>query len=406
MTYDYPVIAILAGALLTYVIATGVGTLLVRAGFPLVSSGRRIGCIDGLRGYLALSVLLHHFIIWMQVTRLGGAWSAPSLNLFNNVGAGGVALFFMTTGLVFYPQVLGGMRAMSWPTLYVTRAFRILPLIAVSLAIITAIIMRETGRLPDGQYPAAAVQWLTSWGQPPLLGYADSWRMDAGVLWSLWYEWLFYLLVLPACVLGRDLVRGRLPSWVLPALVLATTLALRQIPSLDYGMMTYLPLFTIGMLAFECQRSDACRRVFKSRAMTVVALACLAGGMLSAPTPYGLAQLPLYGVFFTSVACGNDLAGTLRMKGALLLGECSYGIYLLHGIALSLLFTEGAAGIGRLATGKLPLLLPFVATLVIAAAAATYLLVERPAIRAGRAIARRGFGQTVRPDDQVLEIAP
>ncbi len=93
---------------------------------------RRIGCIDGLRGYLALSVLIHHFIIWMQVTRLGGVWEVPSVRLFNQLGAGAVALFFMTTGLVFHPRGLAGFRVCSWPAIYTTRLFRIMPLVIVS----------------------------------------------------------------------------------------------------------------------------------------------------------------------------------------------------------------------------------------------------------------------------------
>ena len=405
MTNTYPVLAIMAGAVLTYIVATGIGTLLVRAGFPVAPGDRRIGCIDGLRGFLALSVLIHHFVIWMQVTRLGGTWSAPSVNLFNNLGAGGVALFFMTTGLVFYPRVLSGWRATSWPATYLTRAFRILPLILVSTAIVTALIAARTGRIPDGAFPIAALQWITSWGQPPLLGYTDSWRMDAGVLWSLWYEWLFYLLVLPVCALARDLSGKRLPSWLLPVTILLASLVLRHIPRLDFGIMTYLPLFAIGMLAFECQRSQACRRLFRSRWLMAAAPVCLVTAMVAAPTPYGVGPMALYGVFFTSVVCGNDLAGILRTRGALLLGDCSYGIYLLHGIVLSLLFTDPAI-VGWLPTGYLPALLPIIAAAVTLITAGTYLMVEKPSIRTGRSIAKRLFNQRLRPDDPVVEVAP
>lgn len=405
MVSNYPVAAIAVGAVAACIVATVAGSVLVRAGFPLPSGDRRIGCIDGLRGYLALSVLIHHFIIWLQVTRLGGTWSAPGINLFNSLGSGGVALFFMTTGLVFYPRVLAGFRKTSWPATYATRVFRIVPLVVFSVAVITVIVMLRTGHRPDGAFPAAALQWVTSWGEPPLLGYADSGRLNAYVLWSLWYEWLFYIFMLPACAFGMDLIRGRLPNWILPAGLLAAALVVRRyhVPG---GLVPYMPLFAIGMLAFECQRNSTIRHILKVRWMALPAIACLAAGMVSAPTPYGIVQLPLYGFFFVAVACGNDLAGLLRTRGALLLGECSYGIYLLHGTVLSLLFVEGASIVSPLATEHLPILLPLAALAVACITPVVHLAIERPAIRAGRSIARHLPSRQPRTEQPKLEVVP
>ena len=80
-------------------VATVVADLAVRGGFPVPGGARRIGCVDGLRGYLALSVMIHHFAIWIQVTRLDGQWQPLTRNILNSMGSGAVALFFMTTGL-------------------------------------------------------------------------------------------------------------------------------------------------------------------------------------------------------------------------------------------------------------------------------------------------------------------
>lgn len=164
------------------------------------------------------------------------------------------------------------------------------------------------------------------------------------------------------------------------------------------GMAFYMPLFAIGMLAFECQRNSTIRRIFNARWVALPALACLALGMVSAPTPYGIAQLPLYGCFFIAVACGNDLVGVLRTRGALLLGECSYGIYLLHGTVLSLLFVDCESLIRPIATERLPLLIPVVALVVVCITPVVYLAIERPAIRAGHLIARRWLERHPRAD--------
>jgi peptidoglycan/LPS O-acetylase OafA/YrhL len=402
MSY-YPVPAIVIGAIATYLIATVVGGAIVKAGFKLPSEERRIGCVDGLRGYLALSVAIHHFIFWLQFTRLGGGWSQLRVNIFSSLGNGAVALFFMITGLVFYPRVLAGFRKTSWLATYTTRIFRLLPLAIFSVAVVTLIIIFRTGRGLDGAFPAAAAKWVTGWSEPPLLGYDDSGRLNFYVLWSLWYEWLFYIFVLPACALGTDIIGDRLPSWVLPATLLLVTIPLRHWVG---GLVTYLPLFTIGMLAFECRRRGTMQEFFQARWVAILAVASLLVGMASAPTPYSYAQLPFYGFFFIAVACGNDLFGMLRTKGSLLLGECSYGIYLLHGIVLSLLFVEGVSIIGDFSTNQLPALLPAVALIVVCITCGTYIFIERSAIRKGASIARRLSGRRARVEDPQLEVAP
>jgi peptidoglycan/LPS O-acetylase OafA/YrhL len=382
----YPLLAIVVGAAATYLMATVAGGAMARAGFKTPSEDRRIGCIDGLRGYLALSVAIHHFIFWLQFTRLDGGCSHLGINIFSSLGNGAVALFFMITGLVFYPRVLTGFRRTSWPGTYITRAFRLLPLAIVSVAIVTIIIAFRTGRGLDSSYPAGALQWITGWSEPALLGYDDSGRINFYVLWSLWYEWLFYIFVLPACALGTDLLRGRLPSWTLPATLLLVTIALRHWVG---GLVTYLPLFAIGMLAFECRLRTTILEMFKARWVAIPALVSLLIGMSSAPTPYSYAQLPFYGFFFIAVACGNDIFGSLRTKGSLVLGECSYGIYLLHGIVLSLQFVEGVSITNWFSINQLPILMPAVGLIACCVTSVTYLLIERPCIRMGVSFARR-----------------
>ena len=246
----------------------------------------------------------------MQVTSLGGSWEQPSVHLFEQLGAGGVALFFMTTGLVFYPRVIAGFRICSWPAIYITRLFRIVPLIGVSVIIMTSIIAVRTGHGLDSAFPMAFVKWVTSWSEPPLLGYSDSGRLNAYVLWSLRYEWLFYIFVLPACALAMDLIRGRLPSWTVPIALLVGAFTARLLHITTIGIVTYLPLFAIGMLAFECQRHENIARPLRTSGAGIVAAAALGIGLTAFQTPYTFA-LPLFSYFFICVACGNTMGGLL-----------------------------------------------------------------------------------------------
>lgn len=400
----YVIASIVAAALATYVLASFTASLIGRTRFPLPPSQRRIGCVDGLRGYVAISVLIHHFIFWMQVTRFSGNWEAPAVNIFNQLGAGGVALFFMTTGLLFYPRVLAGFKACSWLAIYTTRLFRIVPLVAVSVALCAIIIAMRTGAKLDSNFPIAAAEWVTTWDQPPLLGYPDSGRLDAYVLWSLWHEWMFYLIVLPSSAAAMDLIRGKFPSWVLPIALLMVSLVAR-ILYLPGSMLRYLPLFAIGMIAYECQRRDWIARPLRTPRAACAATSALILGMVAVPTPYTFV-MPLYGFFFICVACGNDLGGLLRTKGALILGECSYGIYLLHGILLSLIFVDYSAFVALFRSVHLPFILPFIATMLGFITAFTYVLIERPAMQLGRNLSMRWTRKRLSIDTPELDVAP
>jgi peptidoglycan/LPS O-acetylase OafA/YrhL len=383
----YPVAGICIGALLAFASAIGLAELIARRGFPLPSGGKRIGQIDGLRGFLSLSVMVHHFVVWLQITRLGGSWAPPSINFFQMLGTGAVALFFMTTGLLFYPRIRAGFRGNSWPALYISRVFRLIPMSVVAFIFVTLVVMLQTGRGLDADFPGAALQWITAADMPPLLGYAESARVNAAVLWSLKYEWQFYLVALPVCALLMDLFRPRLPGWALPvAVILIGVIGRKLFPGV--GLWRYIPLFATGMLAFEAQSRPEIARRLQSRAATVFALLALLLATALFKSPLDLAW-PLLSVFFFAVACGNDMFGLLRTRAALVLGECCYGIYLTHGVVLFLLFTHGGALTDLFATPFLPLLMPLVAVVLVLLTAATYLLIERPGMNAGRALADR-----------------
>lgn len=373
--------------LVSLVGAVLVGGALRRGGFP-VPKGPRYGNIDGLRGFLALSVLSHHFWIWTQVALYGQPWSAADLPFVNQLGAGAVALFFMITGLVFYPTALKGIGHVFWPKIYIGRFFRIVPLVAVSFLLISLVIALRTGARPDASYARAAIEWISAHREVPIMGYADSGRVNALVLWSLWQEWLFYLILLPAVALGLQLARAvRLPSWTVPLLVLIVGAA-AHLARVGGNMPTFWPLFAAGMLAYELCARDAVRRWLASR--TAAVLATLA--MVPAVTLSHHALTPAFfafAFFFCCVAAGNRFGGVFSLPGAAVVGEISFGIYLLHGILLNLLFVDATPIVRGLPPAALPLLIPVLAALIVLVTAATYLLIERPAWRFGKRLGER-----------------
>src|SRR5476649_2958569 len=61
---------------------------------------QRTGSLDGLRGILALAVMIHHsFTAYGYFMR--GQWIWSSSSIFNQLGQSSVAMFFMITGFLF-----------------------------------------------------------------------------------------------------------------------------------------------------------------------------------------------------------------------------------------------------------------------------------------------------------------
>lgn len=386
----YPTFSLALSIPATFATATISATLLAKFGFPLPPLQQRIGCLDGLRGYLALAVLVHHFVIWLQITSLGGTWFMPSIPFFEQLGAMSVALFFMITGAVFYPKIRRGFYNLNWPAFILTRLCRIVPLTVLSISAVTIIIMLRTGHQPDGIYISEAFTWLTGQSEPDLLNYPNSGWINAYVLWSIWFEWLFYFLILPICALISS-HRGRNGSWIIPALLFLLTVPAHHLLG-QFRLWGYLPYFAIGMFASECQSHPGLATSFRTRPISVAATAGLLIGMTLFFTPYGFAML-LGGFFLVCVACGNNLYGLLQLRGALVLGECSFGIYLLHGVLLNVMFVSGRSVIMMLPIWLLPAFLPIAGFVIVFISGITYLLIERPANQFGHTFAKRWMRQ-------------
>jgi peptidoglycan/LPS O-acetylase OafA/YrhL len=327
--------------------------------------------------------MLYHFILYTQVTRLAGVWSRPSLGFFDSLGPGSVNLFFMTTGFLFYPRVLKGLGSVSWTGVYISRVFRIIPLVVFSVsasALLTLIRLNFHPDAPMGESIMAMLRWIVCWDQPDLFGYRGSGQLGS-VLWSLWFEWLFYLFVLPACAAIMS-IRGRAPTWAIPAGLIVVSLAVKPFHLLP--IIDFLPLFGIGMLAFEARERRAIAEALSGRFATVLAFACLFAG---AALFTGPARTVLHGLFFVCIACDCSLWGLLRLRGPRVLGELSYGIYVLHMLVLNILFVTFERSISHIPTLWLWTLMPFVAVAVILIATVTFLFLERPAIKLGKQLA-------------------
>lgn len=320
---------VVTSVIIGFLASTCVAGLLVRKGFPL-PAGPRIGNVDGLRGYLALSVMAHHYIIFLGY-KAHKSWEYPSEKLYNQFGLTAVSLFFMATGLVFYPKVLKSLTKNNWVSIYVGRIFRIVPLLLVSTLTCALVISLEHDVTPDQYFPAQVIKWLIGW-EVPLMGVADSNVVNAKVFWSIYWEWTFYFFILPlASVLPIFIDKSRM--WIALSVMLVALFLLRLVSS---HVPVFFPLFIIGMLAAEIASRPSLSTLLSQHWVAVLMVLVLAGVMTSYHEPYGWAPMLMLGFVFTSIACGNTLFGILSTFGAKMLGEISFSIYVLHGIVLYL----------------------------------------------------------------------
>ncbi|MCW6508567.1 acyltransferase family protein [Lichenifustis flavocetrariae] len=360
---------------------------------PVANQAARTGCLDGLRGYLALSVVAHHFLrVWNDAR--SGSMVAPDGNIvFQNLGPTAVMLFFMITAFLFYSKIVAARGTLDWRALYTSRFFRLIPAYWIVLAVMLILLMVLQDwklQVSPSRFLSEVARWMlfTLPGGPPINGYRETGSLLAGVIWTLRYEWLFYLLlpVLALVVwhLGRTQIL-RLGMLVVGALVTAFGPA---IVVFHFSSAFALP-FLLGMIAAELNGIRSLRSFARDWRGTLAGLACLGLLLTCAPDESLTWRAPFLIVFFLTVVAGNSYFGLLARRPSILLGDASYSIYLLHGLALNAMPLVFGATIYADAQGLTGwLLLPPIAATIVVLAILNYRLVEAPFIRMGRDVLR------------------
>jgi peptidoglycan/LPS O-acetylase OafA/YrhL len=298
--------------------------------WPLHTDGARHRSIDGLRGYLALGVFLHHATVW-QGYRSTGVWASSDSAFYTNAGKGSVALFFMITAFLFYGRLLEAReRPIDWTRLFLGRWFRLTPAYLVMLALLLVMVGVQTGgqwRVSGADLLRQIGDWLlfTFPGPSDINGLRGTQMMVAGVTWSLPYEWMLYA-ALPLLAL----LAGRRPS---PGALGVTAVSCIAFVCWRPSLGSLVP-FAVGMLAAYAARWPRLQRGSGSRYGSVAVLLSLIGGF--ALDMRALSPLPqvFQALAFVLIAAGNDLFGVLSAKVSRTFGEPTYSLYLLHGVVL------------------------------------------------------------------------
>jgi peptidoglycan/LPS O-acetylase OafA/YrhL len=348
--------------------------------------------IDALRAIAALSIVaLHSRGSFADGTRLVAYWS----NL-----AWGVGIFFVISGFLLYrPFSAAGAGQAPQVTardFYRRRVLRIVPGYWLALTVLGLVGWANGLFGPDTWHYYGLVQAFS----------ADTFKGGLLVTWSLSIECMLYLL-LPVYVWTSSRIRARVPggswrgdlasvaiTWCCVVVVLTIVAGAASAPLITVLASTSMFLLGMALAVLSVGRAESARLdgLFESvarrpaacwLAAAVVFVAVGAGFGAGTRTSYLLEGATATLLVLPAVA-GRLRRGVVEraLRNRLLawLGLISYGIYLWH--AVLLFHLRGAGEHQATATAVLSTLLAWALTL--AAATASYYLLEAPVMRAGR----------------------
>lgn len=301
--------------------------------------------IDGLRYILASLVAFQHKAFFFNLYNTG-IWSID-YHLAFYVGKFAVSIFFIISG-----YLLGNVspHGREWAGFYIKRFMRVAPMTYVSALaciLIAVAIGVHHGNAADFSHVFFWFDAGLTNIRPPIYGFENSRLINAGVTWSLMWEWLFYFS-LP--FLSIPFLKKRRLQVFLAALAILTTiytvsvyLGLEDGPNYynRYSVLgpVYASLFCIGCIIRQVRNRYLRSVVVPRRIVDWLSLTLLLIFFISAQSydPLTMPSVFAYGLFFLCFVLGANWFGLLRLRGVILLGDASYSIYLLHGTGWFLL---------------------------------------------------------------------
>ncbi|WP_196589670.1 acyltransferase family protein [Burkholderia cepacia] len=301
----------------------------------------RILSLQALRAVGAIAVVLYH----------AGTLGA-GINL--RVGATGVDLFFIISGVVMYLSVND---QTSMPSFLWARFTRVVPLYWIGTIGAVGVYIAKSGHFPPILDIAKSAFFLPSehFGDFPIL-YPG---------WSLNYETFFYALIAVLLMFGSSAM----------SLAATTTLALGtlhesvQIPYAEYYCQPVMIEFAAGILIGMAIRA----RLTPSRGISTI-LICVGIVLLVLHSPDSKINAAVgWGVPWAMILIGSialDSSRLVRSKITQLLGAASYSIYLAHPFVIW--------GIEALTRDRNNLVFASAAALSILSGLIAHLVIEKP----------------------------
>jgi peptidoglycan/LPS O-acetylase OafA/YrhL len=294
--------------------------------------------LDGLRGLAAVFVFIHHSSIWYFYKK-SNIWAVPPSKLYTQLGQGAVTTFFMMTAFLFWGKIRESSRV-DWVKLYSARIMRLAPLYYFSIFImfVFAVFMSKDviNNVPSLK---TLLHYLlfTIGGVPNVFGVNNTFVLDAGVTWTLPYEWFFYLSLPVFFIATKKPQASRMRYY----LIIPLWVVLLYYMNKHFLGTRELAIFLFGIFAYEIYALEKFKslKLFaagKYGSLIVIALSMVIVFYFN--TAYNNYALFLYFLIFTIISLGNNMFGLLTSGPARKLGEISYSVYLLQGFFLYVAF--------------------------------------------------------------------
>ena len=287
----------------------------------------RFRVLDIYRFVAASGIVIYHFSAIFNPD--------PILRAFTSQFYLFVDFFFILSGFVIthsYAHRVASPRDIG--TFLQRRVARIYPLYALSLTIyVAAIVIGWTSHLEHYDVPWIVSQYamVSAWSPnaPLPLNYPS---------WSISVEWAMYLLFPGIALIHRRYGRGPLLAIAaFSAIALWTLLNYRLLEAgtfdTIFNPLRALPTFTAGILIAVSLRNIRCG--------AWVGNLCFMGavaGMMAGFSLWTIIALFICTVYFTAAGEAYRSPWLSKTRIAVLLGDISYSVYLLHALVLSILF--------------------------------------------------------------------
>lgn len=322
-------------ALIVFIIAFSTAYI-INLKYKVNNLSSRYETVDGLRGFLAISVFISHASLWYQYIQ-ENQWATKSY-LYSQLGSTSVAFFFMISSFLFISKLLNSKeKGFDWRSFFVSRFFRLAPMYYFSLTIIVIIVMIISDwKLKTGMFQFLHEMFLlgtfTVIRDTSINNFGLTYLINAGVVWSLPFEWLFYFS-LP--LISLIILKKKPPVFYL-------VISLLFVIGYFYVNVIRIPFllsFVGGAIAALVVKKKLLENK-NSTLLSILILVCLALIPQFENSNNIYCKL-LITIVFVLIASGNTLFGILNSSTLKLLGEISYSTYLIHGIILFLVFYFG-----------------------------------------------------------------
>lgn len=307
--------------------------------------------LEGLRGLLAPTVFFHHAITTFYFSQTQ-AWHNPPSAFYTKLGSGPVLLFFFMTGFLFWNQALSKQGPFSFRDFMIKRLRRLAPGYYVSLALLIFIVFYVTGMTfaTDGLTLVKSVSSWILFGLPfgdfkPINGFAQTIYVNAGIAWTLQFEWIFYFLF---TFIRRFSTLTKYVFFVFLLYILKHILDIREIQLIFESSPFLLSLFNLykdffffmaigfnfGIFTsfFNIEKVNSAMSQYRFR---ILGLAALVLYFFADSIPhYSMLGSSLLFIFFANIVLDKSVTHFLHWRGFQILGHLSFSFYLLHGIGL------------------------------------------------------------------------